>query len=176
MTPRRRKRRCLNCNRLFEPNYRCKEKHRHCSNADCQRKRRNANIRDWYRRNPESLEYQKSRVRQWFKSYPDYSQNRRKGDHSLRCKNRLQSKIRMRRIRNRRLFDKTNSFILQLNENKEDKCYLTKDRRWLICGLTKQTRLRSSKVLWENHPPELVALPEAKTGYLLPVPAAAQGP
>ena len=173
MTPRRRKRRCLNCGHLFDPNYRCKEKNRHCSDADCQRKRRNANIRDWYSRNPESLEYQKGLVRQWFRDHHDYSHNRRKHDPILRRENRLQTKIRMRRIRNRQLFDKTNSLISQLNGNQEDKCYLTRDRKWLICGLTKQTRLRSSKVLWENHPPEWVALPEVKIGYLLP---AAQGP
>lgn len=171
MTPRRRKRRCLNCGRFFDTNYRCKQKHRHCSDADCQRKRRNANIRDWYHRNPESLEYQKGRVRQWFKDHPGYSRERRKNDPSLMGKNRLQSKIGMRRIRNRKLFDKTNSFLSQLNGNQEDKCYLTEDRRWLICGLTKQTRLLSSKILWENHPPALVALPKIKTGYLLPVPA-----
>ena len=170
MPPKRqRQKRCLTCRCLFMPDRRSKDKQRHCSGADCQRIRRNANIRDWYWRNPDCLESQQQSTRDWFKDHPDYSRQRRLDNPSVRRKNCLQSKIRMRKIRSRRLFDKTNSIISQLNGNKQDKCFLTRSRRWLVLGLTKQTRWRSSKVLWENHPPELVALPEINSGYLLPL-------
>lgn len=168
---RRRQRHCLNCGCLFLPDPRSRGRQRHCSAEDCQRKRRNADIRNWYRRNPDCLEYQRQLTRQWFKAHPHYSRRRRADNPCLLIQNRLKTRSRMRRIRGRRLFDKTNSIISQLNGNKQDTCFLTKGRRWLLLGLTKQTRLRFSKALWENRPPDLVALPALKSGYLLPVTA-----
>jgi len=56
----------------------------------------------------------------------------------------------MRRKRQKHMFDKTNSILTELVGNKQDKCFLTKGRRWLLVGLTKQTRLRKAKYLWQN--------------------------
>ncbi len=149
---RHRKRHCLNCHKPFLPNPRLKARQRHCSNPLCQKKRRNQNIRDWYKRNPDCLEYQRDKTREWFKKHPSYSCDRRANKPSLRDKNSLDSRARMCLKRRKDLFDKTNSIFSQLIDVKRDKCFLTKGRKWLVVCLTKQTRLRRIGALWQNRP------------------------
>ena len=61
---RARRRRCLNCNELFDPDPRTKGKQRYCSKAECQTVRQMKNEKDWYRRNPDCLADQK---RKWLR-------------------------------------------------------------------------------------------------------------
>lgn len=162
---RKRRRHCRHCCCLFLPDRRLKGKQRYCSSEVCQRQRRSANIRNWYARNPDCLEYQRELTRHWFKSHSDYSRSRRLQNPALREANLLKTRRRMRVLRRRELFDKTNSILTQLNKRQGDKCILTKSRRWLLVGLTKQTRWRSSKVLWENYSPKEIRLPVLRNGY-----------
>jgi len=122
---RRRRRHCRHCGCLFLPDRRSKGKQRYCSSETCQKERRNVNIRDWYERNPDCLEYQRGLTRQWFKSHPDYSLTRRLKNPALRKENLLKTRRRMRVLCRRELFDKTNSILTQLNKRQEDKCILT---------------------------------------------------
>ncbi len=162
---RRRRRHCRHCGSLFLPEHRLKGKQRYCSAEACQRHRRSGNIRDWYQRNPDCLGYQRELTRQWFRSHPGYSRTRRLQNPTLREENLLKTRSRMRVLRRRELFDKTNSIFTQLNKRQGDRCILTKGRRWLLVGLTKQTRWRSSKVLWENYSPKKIRLPVLRNGY-----------
>ena len=173
---RRRRRHCRYCGCLFLSDRRLKGKQRYCSSEACQRDRRNVNIRDWYKRNPDCLEYQRGLTRQWFKSHPGYSRTRRLKNPTLRKENLLKTRHRMRVLRRRELFDKTNSILTQLNKRQGDKCILTKSRRWLLIGLTKQTRWRSSKVLWENYSPRRIRLPVLRAGYDLSAELFKNGP
>ena len=96
------------------------------------------------------LAYKREQTRGWFKTHPDYSRKRRGEKGELLESNRKWSRGRMREIRGRRQFDKTKSILLQLTENKADKCYLTRGARWLHLRLTKPSRFSNLKVMWEN--------------------------
>jgi len=70
---------CLNCNDLFVPNYRSRERQRFCSKADCQKARKRASQQAWLAK-PENQNYFRdadhaTRVRQWQKEHPGYWKN-----------------------------------------------------------------------------------------------------
>ena len=145
-----RKKRCAHCRRLFLRDARLESRQRYCSRPECQTKRQRLNERDWLCENPEVLAYKRKQTREWFKTHPDYSRRRRQENPKLLESNRNWSRGRMKEIRGQRRFDKTKLILLQLTENKADKCYLTRGAQWLHLRLTKPSRFSNLKVLWEN--------------------------
>ena len=96
--------------------------------------------RPWYLKNPDCLQYQRDLTHRWFKEHPHYQKTYRLNHPQKVCKNRQDAKIRMRRRRDKSVFDKTNSIMSQLVENKADKCYLNARSGWVYLRLIKQTR------------------------------------
>ena len=139
----RRRKRCLGCHRLFEPDPRTKGKQQYCSQAGCQKERQRKNERDWRRRNPECLQEQYELTRLWYKAHPDYSRQRRAREPELLQTNREQTRERMQKIRQRRRFDKSKLILTQVTELKADRCYLGRGYRWLHLRLTKASALSS---------------------------------
>lgn len=150
MIERRRKRSCRACHKKFYPDYRQKKHQQHCSAVSCQTTRRSQNVQDWYLKNPDCLRYQRDLTRAWFRERPDYQGVYRNTHPSIVCKNRLDSKTRMRRKRGQILFDKTNSMFSQLLRDKADKCYLNIRSRWVHLRLIKQTRYTRYGVICQN--------------------------
>src|SRR3989338_8267629 len=140
MIKRRRKRSCQACQKKFYPDYRQRQRQRHCPEQSCQIIRRSQNTKDWYLKNPDCLQYQQDLTRRWFKEHPDYQRIYR-ANHPLKVsKNRQDVKTRMRRLRDKDVFDKTNSIMSQLIANKGDRCYLNTRSGWVHLCLIKQTR------------------------------------
>ena len=146
-----RRRRCLSCEDLFDPDPRTKGKQRYCSKEACQTKRQRQNESAWRLNNPDCLQEQYERSRLWYKARPDYSRQRRAANPQVLQKNRVQTKIRMRKIRARGLFDKSKSILTQLAGGKEDKYYLTQGYKWLLVRLTKASLLSKAGLLCDNH-------------------------
>lgn len=140
MTKRRRQRTCRACHKKFYPDYRQRQHQRHCPGLSCQTIRRSQNIKDWYLKNPDCLKYQQELTRRWFKEHLHYQKTYRLNHPQKVCKNRQDAKTRMRRLRDKKVFDKTNSIMSQLIENKADKCYLNAQSGWVHLCLIKQTR------------------------------------
>lgn len=140
MIKRRRQRTCRACHKKFYPDYRQRQTQGHCPELSCQRTRRGQNIQDWYLKNPDCLQYQRDLTHRWFKEHPHYQKTYRLNHPQKVCKNRQDAKIRMRRRRDKSVFDKTNSIMSQLVENKADKCYLNARSGWVYLRLIKQTR------------------------------------
>lgn len=147
---RRRQKRCPVCHNLFQPDPRTKGKQRYCSAKDCQRKRQRQNEKDWRIRNPECVQLQQEQSRQWHKTHPDYSRQRRVNNPNLLKHNREQTLRRMRKLRARKLFDKSKLILTQLTGNKENKCYLTKGLKWLHIRLTKASLLSRGVNIRDN--------------------------
>lgn len=137
----RRQRRCRNCRDLFMPDPRSKDNQKYCSKRECQRKRQRQNEKAWRKRNPDCLAYQKELSREWHKSRPEYSRQRRNNTPALLRKNRIQTRLRMRNMRAKRVFDKSKVILTQLVGNKRVKCYLTKGAKWAYVRLTKASPL-----------------------------------
>jgi hypothetical protein len=134
---RARRKRCVWCQTLFKPDPRSKGRQKYCSKPECQRKRQRQNERQWRLSNPECLAYQRQQSRQWHRTRPDYSRQRRAQNPEVVEQNRGQSRLRMQRIREQRLFDKSKVILTQLTGGKSDACYLTPRCRWLMVRLTK---------------------------------------
>ena len=73
---RRRKRKCLNCGEMYQPDPRTADRQRHCTKAECRRASKAWRQRRWYYsekgaeyRDPE---YNKQRVREWRRTHPGY--------------------------------------------------------------------------------------------------------
>jgi hypothetical protein len=138
------------CHEKFYPDYRQKGRQYSCARTLCQSKRRNLNNRDWYQKNPDCLEYQRHLTREWFLDHPGY-QNAWRLDHPETVpKNRRDTKRRMRGIRSRSLFEKTNSIFSEALGNKRDKCFLNARSGWVHLRLKKQTRYTEYKRLCED--------------------------
>lgn len=137
---RRRKRTCRICSQKFYPDCRQKNRQYCCGRSSCQSKRRSRNIRDWYLKNPDCLKYQQDLTRQWFLDHPGYRRHYRSAHPEAALKNRQDTRERMRGIRSRKLFEKTNSMFSEVVENKADKCFLNARSGWLHLRLKKQTR------------------------------------
>jgi hypothetical protein len=147
---RRRQRRCLWCGGLFSPDPRTKGKQRYCSKPACQIKRQRLNESAWRIKNPDCLTYQYEQSRLWYKSHPDYSRKRRlKYPHLLKI-NRSDTRIRMRKLRFKRLFDKSKVILTELIDRQADKCYLTHGYRWLMVRLTKASPLSMLPFMEDN--------------------------
>jgi hypothetical protein len=148
---RTRRKHCRCCHELFEPDSRTKNRQRYCSKPECQDKRQRLNETHWRERNPDCLAMQREQSRDWHKAHPEYSRERRLDNPLLVQANRNQTRIRMRKTRALKLFDKSKSILTQLIEGKADKCCLTKGSRWLMVRLTKASPLSK---LWhpgDNH-------------------------
>lgn len=115
---RRRQKRCKACRKLFQPDPRTKGKQRYCSRTACQTQRQRHNEKEWRVRNPECVELQQEQSRRWQKARPDYSRKRRSEDPQLLKHNRGETCKRMRKIRAKKLFDKSKLILTQLAGNK----------------------------------------------------------
>jgi len=147
---RRRRRRCPWCGELFTPDPRTKGRQRYCSKPECQIKRQRLNEDGWRIKNPDCLEYQREQSRLWHKSHPDYSRKRRLKYPRLLAKNRYDTKLRMRKFRFKRLFDKSKVILTELIDRQADKCYLTHGYRWLMVRLTKASPLSRLPFMGDN--------------------------
>jgi hypothetical protein len=148
---RTRRKRCLCCRKLFAPSPRTKGHQRYCSNPACQTKRQRQNEFAWRRRNPDCLERQLEQSRKWHRTHPDYSRKRRAANSVLIRENRNQTKLRMRKIRSRKMFDKSKVILTQLVKRQGVKCYLTAHSKWLMMRLTKASPLSKLFFLRDNH-------------------------
>lgn len=146
----KRQKRCRHCQELFQPDARTKGKQRYCSKPECQAVRQRQNEKNWRIRNPDCLAYQQEQSRQWHRTHSDYSQKRRANNPELSEHNRGQTKIRMRKIRGKRMFDKSKVILTQVIGGKADKCYLTRGSRWLHVRLTKASPLSRRGSLGDN--------------------------
>jgi len=146
---RTRRRRCRICGELFESDRRLKERQYACSKTACQQSRQSKNVNDWYQNNPDCLKYRQGLTRQWFRGRPRYSRRRRSKNPDLTLQNRLETKRRMRVLRDRRMFDKTKSIVTQVVGNQADKCLLN-SRGWVHMRLTKQSRLKRIPRICQN--------------------------
>ncbi len=131
--PRCRRRRCLSCNELFEPDPRTKGHQRYCSKAECQAMRQRKNEKDWYWRNPDCVADQK---RKWQQKHPGYSQQRRVADPAMTEKNRQDTKTRMQQMRWETMFDKSKPILTQVVGRNADNCCLMR-WNWLFLRLTR---------------------------------------
>ena len=80
----------------------------------------------------------------------EYSRQRRNATASLLRKNRIQTKFRMRKLRAKKLFDKSKVILTQLVGSKSDKCYLTRGGKGLYVCLTKASPLSKRGSLGDN--------------------------
>jgi len=145
-----RRKRCQWCGELFNPDPRTKGRQRYCSKPACQTKRQRQNEPDWRIKNPDCIDYQREQSRLWYEAHPDYSRLRRLEKPSLLIKNRYDTRIRMRKIRSQKLFDKSKVILTQLVEKQADKCYLTHGYRWLMVRLTKASPLSKLICMSDN--------------------------
>lgn len=145
-----RRRRCRWCGELFTPDPRTKDRQRYCSRLECQRKRQRLNETTWRIKNPDCLDYQRKQSRLWHKNHSDYSRKRRLKYPRLLAKNRDDTRLRMRRIRFQRLFDKSKVILTELVARQADKCYLTHGYRWLMVRLTKASPLSRLPFMGDN--------------------------
>lgn len=147
---RTRQRRCRWCGELFTPDPRTKDRQRYCSKPACQTKRQRLNESAWRISNPDCLDYQRGQSRSWHKDHPCYSHKRRLKYPRIIVKNRDDTRIRMRKIRSQRLFDKSKVMLTQLTDRQADKCYLTHGYRWLMVRLTKASPLSRLPFIGDN--------------------------
>ena len=145
-----RRKRCMYCRTLFMPNARSKGHQRICSKVECQKKRQRANEKDWRLRNPDCLSDHREQSKAWHQKHPDYSRKRRKENPELLLRNREQSRERMRKIRGKKMFDKSKSILTQLVGGKSNKCYLTQGGQGLYVCLTKASPLSRQGSLSDN--------------------------
>ena len=145
-----RRKHCKYCGELFEPDPRTKGKQRYCSKTACQSKRQRLNELTWRLNNPDCLQEQYERSRLWYRARPNYSRQRRTVNPRLLQENRSQTRIRMRKIRTKELFDKSKSILTQLAGGKEDKYYLTQGHKWLLVRLTKASLLSRAGIACDN--------------------------
>ena len=147
---RTRQRHCRHCEQLFTPDPRTKDKQRYCSKSACQTKRQRLNESTWRAKNPDCLDYQRGQSRLWHKNHPEYSRLFRLKYPRLMAKNRDDTRIRMRKIRSQKLFDKSKVILTQLIDRQADKCYLTHGYRWLMVRLTKASPLSRIPFMGDN--------------------------
>lgn len=145
-----RRKRCLNCGELFDPDRRAKGQQRYCSTAPCQEYRQRLNEKNWRQNNPECLVEQRKQSRQWHWDRPQYSRNRRENDPCLVRRNRKSTRERMRRVRTRNMFDKSKSIVTQVVGSKGSYCYLSCGGKWLLARLTKASPLSKRGGLGHN--------------------------
>jgi len=137
---RSRRKRCPHCGDLFDPDPRAKDRQKHCSQPSCQKQRQRLNEKVWREKHPDCLAYQQEQSRAWHKARPDHSRKRRANDPALAMRNRIQTRLRMRDLRFKSVFDKSKSILTQLIGGTRDKCCLIRGQ-WLYLRLTKASPL-----------------------------------
>jgi hypothetical protein len=147
---RHRRKRCLFCRELFDPDPRTKGKQRHCSAAVCQEHRQRVNEKDWRKNNPDCLAEQYKQSREWHQARPEYSRLRREKDPMLVRRNRELTRENVRRQRERAMFDKSKLIMTQVIGNKRSYCYLSRGGKWLLTRLTKASPLSKCGGLGHN--------------------------
>jgi len=145
-----RQKRCRCCEELFDPDSRTKGRQRYCSKSACQSTRQRLNESAWRIKNPDCLNYQREQSRLWHKGHPEYSRHRRLKHPHLLIKNRDNTRIRMRKTRSQKLFDKSKVILTELVERQADKCYLTQGSRWIMLRLTKASPLSKLPFMGDN--------------------------
>jgi len=148
--PIKRQKRCHGCHDLFTPDPRTKGKQGYCSREACQKKRQRLNEKAWRKRNPDCVKEQQKQTREWHKGRPEYSNLRRRRDPVLAERNRKQTRLRMRKLRDEKRFGKSKLILRQLTKNKGDKCYLDGSCRWIHVRLTKASTLLNMGILRDN--------------------------
>ena len=108
---------CLCCRKKFIP--RVGQHQKYCSNRACQTKRKRKNRRAW-QADPENQKFRQAQQRKWRKSHPEYMNQWRKDHPESVDQNRKMTKVRMKRIRRRVMFEKSNQSIAQAVGNKCD--------------------------------------------------------
>lgn len=141
-----RRKRCLLCKELFDPDPRTQGKQQFCFRDVCQSYRQRQNEKHWRNQNPESRQEQN---RKWQQKHRDYSRQRREAKPEVKEKNRKDTRIRMENLRYRILFDKSKSIMTQVIGGNMDKCYLTHGKKWLVLRLTRASPL--SKPVFIKH-------------------------
>lgn len=144
------RKRCLHCGDLFDPDRRTQKKQRYCCAIECQMIRQRRNENDWRVRHPDCLEYQQQRSREWHQKHPQYNQERRAEDPELVRRNRELTQKRMRRSRAKEAFDKSKLIVTQVAGNKGTYCYLSRGAGWLLMRLTKARSLIKRGCLGHN--------------------------
>jgi hypothetical protein len=147
---RHRRKRCLSCHELFEPDPRTQGHQKYCSSENCQTVRQRLNEKDWRQRNPDCVVYQQSQSREWHRARPNYSRRRRANDPVLAVKNKTDTRVRMQKIRRQGMFDKSKSILTQVAGGQTDKCYLARGSRWLMVRLTKASPLSKPWLVQDN--------------------------
>lgn len=143
---RSRRKRCLSCQELFDPDPRTKGHQWHCSKTQCQAMRQRQNEKNWREDNPES---RKEQNRKWRQKHSDYSRQRRLAQPLVEEKNRKDTRVRMENLRYMAMFDKSKSIMTQVTGGNVDKCYLTHGKKWLMVRLTRASPL--SKPVFIRH-------------------------
>ncbi len=146
----KRRKRCKCCEDLFTPNPRTKGKQRFCSKSRCQTNRQRQNEKDWRQRNRDCLADQREQSRLWHRNHPDYSLKRRSNNRELLQHNRDQTRIRMKKMRGQKVFDKSKVILTQLIGGKANKCYLTHGGKGLYVRLIKASPLSKQGSLGDN--------------------------
>jgi len=135
--PRYRRKRCIHCDELFDPDPRTKGNQRYCSANACQARRQRLNEKEWRKNNPDCLADQYKQSREWHKARPKYSKQRRENDPALARRNVEFTRESMRRKREQTMFDKSKSIMAQVVGKKDTYCYLSRGGKWLLARLTK---------------------------------------
>lgn len=148
---RKRQKRCLCCHDLFLPDPRTKNKQRYCSKPQCQEVRQRKNEKKWRQRNPECVALQQEQSRQWHKAHSDYSRQRREQNPQIVIKNRIHTCLRLRKFRQKKMFDKSKLILTQLTGNKADSYCLSRGNSWLHIRLTKASLLSKVVSLNDNN-------------------------
>ena len=126
------RKRCLSCRKLFDPNPRTKNHQHYCSKDECQIVRQRQNEKNWCQNNPDVVKQYKSK---WQRKHPDYSRLKRTSNPALAQKNRQDTKARMQKMRKSAMFDKNKSILTQvIGRNTDNLCLMR--GRWIFLCLT----------------------------------------
>lgn len=85
--------RCLYCGRLFYPDPRCKNP-KACSNAKCQRRRKNSSHKRWRDKAPDVLSDRRADCKKWRQTHPEYMRSYRASHPEYVAQNRRMQRKR----------------------------------------------------------------------------------
>ena len=122
---------CPCCKRKFLPDPRIGNRQRFCSRKACQQTRQRKNESDWRERNPDCVKVQNFK---WRQQHPGYLQEWRTLHPEAVERNRMFMRRHMRRIRERKMFEKSKEMHLQMTGRQGD-VYVSRGRTWLFARL-----------------------------------------
>lgn len=93
------RKRCRLCGKTFRPDPRLKARQKVCSAVACQKQRKAFALRNWRKRNPDSLAARKLKTTAWAKAYPDYWKRYRAEHPDYRRRERQRMRKKRRRAR-----------------------------------------------------------------------------